>query len=263
MKRILYFVLLIAALLVYSSMSYAFGNLPDGWFDGKPVTPPEPPPVINPPLPDPVQTVTIEYGTRNVFSNEVNFHFSKPTSEYGRFNLNTAGKKYVIEGSYKDSSIEVRNSQTTKKLVVIAGPAYALKGASVAYPSTDPLTKPEAAPDPPPAPGEAVESKRFAHINHMSWHGQGTTIVFCAGDDVTSVTFHDTPFHYHMKDGTDKGPGREQWTNHYFQKKSETQTAGWFVWTIGGKKYQYYSDGRGDGLSDYVKHTGDCYKKYN
>jgi len=46
MKRILYFVLLIAALLVYSSMSYAFGNLPDGWFDGKPVTPPEPPPVF-------------------------------------------------------------------------------------------------------------------------------------------------------------------------------------------------------------------------
>ena len=237
----------------------AFGNLPDGWFDGKPVTPPEvtpPAPPVTPP--PPVQTITIEYGVRNVFTNEVNFHFSKPINEYGRFNLNTAGKKYTIEGSYKDQNIEVRNSATTKKMVIIAGPAYALKGASVAYPSKDPLTKPEATPTPPPGDG-ATTSKRFAHINHMSWDGQGTTIVFCAGDDVTSVTFHDTAFHYHMKDGLDKGPGREQWTNHYWRGKSETGTAGLFVWTIGGKKYQYYSDGRGD----YVKHTGDCYKKYN
>ncbi|HBA72323.1 MAG TPA: hypothetical protein DCZ63_09090 [Geobacter sp.] len=251
-------------LLIIMLLALAVNAGAKGYWPGPADPTPEPTPIPTP-GPDPVQTIVIEYGTRNVFANEVNFHFSKPISEYGRFNLNTAGKKYTIEGSYKDGNIEVRNSQsTTGKLVVIGGPAYATKGASVAYPSIDPLTKPEDQPEPTPAPGGgATTSKRFAHINHMSWHGQGTTIVFCAGDDVTSVTFHDTPFHFHMKDGTDKGPGREQWTNHYFQKKSETQTAGMFVWTIGGKKYQYYSDGRGDGLSDYAKHTGECYQKYN
>jgi hypothetical protein len=91
----------------------------------------------------------------------------------------------------------------------------------------------------------------------MSWEGQGRTAVFCPGDDVTSASFAGEPFHYHMNDGR-----REQWTNHYFQGKSATRGAGWLIWTIGGKKYKFYADGKNDGLSDYQKHTGECYHKY-
>jgi len=252
MKHIL--ALILALLLAGNCEAYSMGYFPK-----------DDPPAVPVPVPDPVPTptVTTEQGTRSISGNEVDFYFSKPITSYGKFDLRTGGKKYTIKGSYKDGNIEVRNSQTKGNMVVIAGPAYKGATATVIYPSTDAPTVPDATPPPvtPPA-DEATTSKRFAHINHMSWRGQGTTIVFCAGDDVTSVTFHDTAFHFHMKDGLDKGPGREQWTNHYFRGKSETGTAGMFVWTIGGKKYQYYSDGRGDGLTDYQKHTGDCYQKY-
>ena len=202
MKRLI--ILSLAIFITCGSCSaYSMGYFPKD----DPAPTPTPVPVPDPPA----QTVTTEYGERKVYNSEVDFHFTKPIAAYGKFNLTIAGKKYTIQTSYKDVVIEVRNSQTTGKMVVIAGAGYKDKTATVTYPSTDALTKPDTTPLPvtPPTDG-AIESKRFAHINHMSWKGQGTTIVFCAGDDVTSVTFHDTPFHFHMKDGTDKGPGREQ-----------------------------------------------------
>jgi len=220
-----------------------------------------PPPTPEPePEPTPVNTTT-ENGQYRITGSEVDFYYSKPIATYGTFTLYIADKKIAeIKSNYKVGNVEVRNSNSTGKMVVITDTTYKNKTSYIKY-NSDASVEPT--PPPTPPSDEAEESRRFAHANHMSWKGQGTTIVFCAGDDVTSVTFHDTPFHFHMKDGLDKGPGREQWTNHYFQGKSETGTAGWFVWVIGGKKYKYYSDGRGDGLSDYVKHTGDCYQKYN
>jgi len=209
MKKIIYSILMIAALLIYSGTSYAFGSLPDGWFDGKPVTPPEDAPPVVPPevKPPPVQTIVIEYGARNVFSNEVNFHFTKPIAEYGRFNLNTAGKKYTIEGSYKDGNIEVRNSNTTKKLVVIAGPGYATKGASVAYPSKDALTKPEATPTPEPQPGL---SQHFHHWNPAAvWNGVG--LVLCPDSPkYNSCTFNGEAMTLHGA----KDKGRWVWAQY-------------------------------------------------
>jgi len=178
-----------------------------GYWPGPAEPTSEPPPVVNPPLPDPVQTITIEYGTRNVFTNEVNFHFSKPISEYGRFNLNTAGKKYTIEGSYKDANIEVRNSATTKKLVVIAGPAYATKGASVAYPSIDQLTKPEATSTPEPQPGL---SQHFHHWNPAAvWNGVG--LVLCPDSPkYNSCTFNGEAMTLHGA----KDKGRWVWAQY-------------------------------------------------
>ena len=179
--------LIIALLLAWNCDAYALGRKPP---------PPEPTPIPTP-LPAPVQEIVIEYGVRNVFSNEVNFHFSKPIAEYGRFNLNTAGKKYVIEGNYKDSNVEVRDSATTKKLVVIAGPAYATKGASVAYPSKDALTKPEATPTPEPQPGL---SQHFHHWNPAAvWNGVG--LVMCPDSPkYTGCTFNGEAMTLHGKD---------------------------------------------------------------
>jgi len=261
MKRL---IILSLAIFITCGSAYAKGTLPGGWFDGKPVNPPVTPPPVTPP--PPVQTSVTEQGVKAVFSAETDWYFPKPIADYGKFDLfigvDGAYKKYTISMAYKDSQVEVRNSETRRTMVVIAPASFRDKKAYISYPSGETVTPPPVTPPVTPPADGAVESKRFAHINHMSWNGQGTTIVFCAGDDVTSVTFHDTAFHFHMKDGLDKGVGREQWTNHYFQKKSETQTAGLFVWTIGGKKYQHYSDGRGDGLADYQKHTGECYHKY-
>ena len=207
MKKITF--LMLAAMIFCSGTAYAFGSLPDGWFDGKPVTPPEDVPPVQPPPPDPVQTITIEYGTRNVFTNEVNFHFSKPISEYGsKFNLNTGGKKYTIGADgYKDGNIEVRNSQTTKKLVIIAGPAYATKGASVAYPSKDPLTKPEATPTPQPQPGL---SQHFHHWNPAAvWNGVG--LVLCPDSPkYNSCTFNGEAMTLHGA----KDKGRWVWAQY-------------------------------------------------
>lgn len=58
MKKIIYLLLFtVLSLGVSYSPAYSFGNLPDGWFDGKPVTPPDikpdPPPVVPPPAVEP------------------------------------------------------------------------------------------------------------------------------------------------------------------------------------------------------------------
>jgi hypothetical protein len=215
--------------LIIALMLAMAGNVSaKGYWPGPADPAPEPTPVPAP-EPDPVQTIVIEYGARTVYPGEVNFHFTKPAAKYGRFNLNTAGRKYTIEGSYKDSNIEVRNSQTTKKLVVIAGSAYATKGAGVSYPSREPLTKPEVAPDPTPTPGGDIPlTTHYNHVNNYAFDGRGVAINMCQNEpNLKGATLNGVKMRLH---GDRSGNcNREIWTNVDFIHKTPTKVDGEIV----------------------------------
>jgi len=236
---------IISVWLVFSGICFSMGSLPK--------TKPDPTPT-----PAPISVEQTEYGDYSQSGNEVDFYFKKPMEFYGKFDLYLAGKVININGPYKKDNIEVRNANSTKNLVVITDITYAGKQAYIKYNAEGSST-----PTPTPTP-DIIESKDYSHINHRSWEGKGTSIIFCPGDRMSSVTFNGKPFHFHKLDRTDEGPGREIWTNHYFSGISENGTAGEFIWVdkFTGKKYKTYSDGRGDDLTGYLKHKGDCFGIY-
>jgi len=232
-----------------------------GYFDKDDA--PKPPVVV--PDPPPAQTVTTEYGDRKVYNNEVDFYFVKPIAAYGKFNLTIAGKKYTVQTSYKDTAIEVRNSQSTGKLVVIAGASYKDKSATVTYPSTDALTKPDTTPPPvvtPPADGiiDTTWQERLHHYNPKSLvdsahpNGQGVALLFCRNERYESVTFNGTAFRLQNID-----EGRDWWTNVDFKGSKPTNMSGTVIAKHkNGKTYRFNIPAGGKSYLDY---KGDCFGK--
>lgn len=233
------------------------GYIPDGWFDGKPVTPPEvdPPPEVVPPVtpPPPVQTVTTEQGQRAVYSTETDWYFTKPIASYGKFDLFVGDKKYTISMAYKDSQIQVRNSETRKVMVVIAPASFKDKKAYISYPSGGVPTTPPVTP--PPVESDIPETMHYNHVNQESFDGRGVSIIMCKGaPGLKSVTINGKAMHLHG----DRGPNcdRETWTNVDWVSNTPTKITGWaIVEAKDGAKKKIKLDGE----KQWFEHKGDCF----
>lgn len=230
---------------------------------------PQPVPAPVPTPPPPVQTTTTEHGQRAVYATETNWHFSKPIAAYGTFDLFVGGKKITVSMAYKDSEIEVRNSESKKNMVVIAPASFKDKTAYVSYPSGgSPTPAPEPAPAPTPVDGTVEVNYKdiIHHFNPMSFEdknypkGRGMTILFCVGDKYDAVSFIDDvtgedKWHNHNRNDE----GREAWTNVDWKGKDPTFRSGTVIAkSRNGKTYSFRIPGGGKSYLDY---KGKCFGK--